>query len=197
MTMDESKGAATMNGVRPSAALRRASGRDRADWFALMDAWGAVGRPYREIADWLTVEQGLSAWWAQKLIVEYEQFRGVRKPGVRRDGTFSVGVSRTIAASVERAYAAFIDPDLREQGLPGVTLHLRTARPGRAARFDWEGGATRIGVTFAANGEGRCDVAVEHERLPRRQDADEARASWKDRLGTLKTLLETGENQAR
>ena len=162
-----------------------------------MDAWGAVGRPYREIADWLTVEHGLSAWWAQKLIVEYEELRGVRKPGVRRDGTFSVGVSRSIAAPVERVYAAFLDPDVRSRWLPGVELRVRTARPNRAARFDWEDGATRIGVTFAATGEGRCDVAVEHERLQSREDADRAKASWKDRLGTLKGLLETGEKQAR
>jgi uncharacterized protein YndB with AHSA1/START domain len=197
MTVEDSKRAAPTSGVRPSPALRRASGRDRAEWFELMGAWGAVGRPYREIADWLTVEHGLSAWWAQKLIVEYEQLRGVRKPGVRRDGSFSVGASRSIAAPVERAYAAFIDPGIRERWLPGVELRVRTARPDRAARFDWEDGATRIGVTFAASDQGRCDVAVEHERLKSRVDADQAQAFWKDHLGTLKGLLETGEKPVR
>ena len=181
---------------KTSAALRSATGRDYAEWYAALDAWGAPGRDYRTIADWL-IGQGASAWWAQKLIVEYEQLRGVRKPGVRRDGTFSVGVSRSIAAPVERAYAAFIDPEVRQRWLPGVELRVRTARPSSAARFDWEDGATRIGVTFAANGEGRCDVAVEHERLPSRADADRAQAFWKDHLGTLKGLLETGEKPVR
>ena len=195
--MDESKRPATTSCVRPSAALRRASGRDRAEWFALMDAWGAVGRPYREIADWLTVEHGLSAWWAQKLIVEYEELRGVRKPGVRRDGTFSVGVSRSIAAPVERAYAAFLDPDVRSRWLPGVELRVRTARPNRAARFDWEDGATRIGVTFAATGESRCDVAVEHERLRSREDADRVAGLLEGPPGDSQGAAGDGEKPAR
>src|SRR5687768_10137378 len=38
-------------GPRPSAALRRSTGRDRGEWFAVLDEWGAGGRPYREIAD--------------------------------------------------------------------------------------------------------------------------------------------------
>jgi hypothetical protein len=53
----------------------------REEWFAVLDQWGAAGRPYREIASWLTGEHGLSAWWAQKLIVEYEQARGIRGQG--------------------------------------------------------------------------------------------------------------------
>ena len=61
----------------------------------MLDAWGAAGRPYREIADWLTGQHDLSNWWAQKLIVEYEQARGLRPPGVRPDGTFEVSASKT------------------------------------------------------------------------------------------------------
>jgi hypothetical protein len=177
--------------VRSSESLRRASGRDRAEWFALMDEWGAAGRPYREIADWLTGEQGLSKWWAQKLIVEYEQARGIREPGVRRDGTFSVGVTRSMSVPVGRAFAAFTDPDLRARWLPGVEVRERTSIPDRSARFDWDDGATRVSVSFFATGEGRCDVAVEHERLPSTQAADRTKAFWREHLATLKTLLET------
>jgi len=41
-------------------AVRRATGRDRAEWFALLDAWGAPGRRYREIADWVMGEHDVS-----------------------------------------------------------------------------------------------------------------------------------------
>jgi hypothetical protein len=70
---------------KSSPALLSATGRDYAEWFQLLDAWGAPGRGYREIADWL-VGQGFSDWWAQKLIVEYEQDRGLRQPGARTGG---------------------------------------------------------------------------------------------------------------
>ena len=59
----------------------------------------AVGRPYREIAQWLTDQHGVSAWWAQKIAVEYEQERGVRDPGAGPDGTFAAGASKTVAAA--------------------------------------------------------------------------------------------------
>src|SRR3954468_15062666 len=102
----------TTNETRTETGLRRATGRGYQQWFAALDAWGAVGRPYREIAQWLTAAHGVSAWWAQKLIVEYEQARGVRQPGVRPDGTFAVGASKTIAVPVDRLTTAFTDADL-------------------------------------------------------------------------------------
>ena len=36
--------------------VERATGRDRDGWFNELDNWGAVGRSYREIFDWLTGE---------------------------------------------------------------------------------------------------------------------------------------------
>jgi hypothetical protein len=177
--------------IRSSQGMQRGTGRDRDEWFAVLDDWGAVGRPYREIADWLTDHHRLSSWWAQKLIVEYEQARGVRDPGVRPDGTFSAGASKTVAAPVERAFAAFVDPQVRERWLPGVTLRERTSRPGRSARFDWQDGETRLNVGFIAEGGSKSQVAVEHERLPDAEAAQRMKVYWRERLAELKTLLES------
>src|SRR5918996_3431446 len=105
-------------GTRSSeTGVRRATGRDRDEWFALLDAWGAAGRPFREIADWLTGEHDLSGWWAQKLIVEYEQARGLRPAGLRPGGTFSVTASKTVGVPVERLFEAFADARLRRSWL--------------------------------------------------------------------------------
>lgn len=95
-----------LTGSKASGALRSQTGRDYGEWFQLLDDWGARGRPYREIADWLTSTHGISEWWAQKLIVEYEQLRGIRQPGVRRDATFTGGASKTVTASVDRLFEA-------------------------------------------------------------------------------------------
>jgi hypothetical protein len=139
---------------RPSAALVKATGRDRSEWFAALDAWKAGGRPYREIADWLTVEHRVSAWWAQKLIVEYEEARGLRDPGIRRDGTFEVGATRTVAAPVDRLVAAFVDPEIRDRWLPGAVMRQRASEPSQPLRFDWQDGPSRLSVTF--RGRRRC-----------------------------------------
>jgi uncharacterized protein YndB with AHSA1/START domain len=175
---------------RSSAALRRSTGRDRDEWFALLDTWGAGGRPYREIADWLTGEHGVSSWWAQKLIVEYEQARGLRDAGVRPDGTFAGGASKTIAVPVKRVFDAFVDPGLRERWLPGVVLRERTSQAGRSARFDWDDAASRVNVTFAALSDAKSQVAIEHDHLPDARAAAERKVFWRERLTTLKALLE-------
>lgn len=178
---------------RASEALRRASGRDRAEWFALLDGWGAPGRPYREIAAWLTDEHELSRWWAQKLIVEYEQARGLRDPGARSDGTFAVSATTTVAVSTECLFEAFVDADLRERWLPDASMIERASRPGRSVRFDWTDGGSRVNVDFTAKGEDRSQVAVQHERLPEAKVAEQTKAYWRGRRAALKALLEGTE----
>ena len=175
---------------RSSAALRRSTGRDRGEWFAMLDTWSAGCRPYREIADWLTGEHGVSSWWAQKLIVEYEQARGLRDAGVRPDGTFAGGASKTIAVPVEHVFDAFVDASIRGRWLPGAELRERTSQTGRSARFDWGDGASRVNVTFAALGDAKSQVAIEHDHLPDAQAAAEQKAYWRERLSALKDMLE-------
>jgi hypothetical protein len=174
-----------MNGVQ------RATGRDRDAWFALLDEWGATGRPYREIADWLTGEHDLSKWWAQKLIVEYEQARGVRPPGVRRDGTFEVTASKTVAVPVERLFDAFVDTRRRRKWLTDGRMSLRVSQPGRSARFGWEDGSTLVSVEFAGKGPTKATVAVAHQKLPDADEAEVTKARWKERLADLKSFLES------
>lgn len=171
--------------------VRRATGRDRAEWFALLDAWGASGRPFREIADWLTGEHGLSKWWAQKLIVEYEQARGIRPPGVRPDGTFEVSATKTVAVPVERLFDAFVNARQRRKWLPDGRMSLQTSQPGRSARFDWEGGPTRVNAGFSDKGPSKSSVTVAHDRLTQADEAATTKAMWRKRLTELKSLLES------
>lgn len=132
--------------------VRRGTGRGRQEWFALLDEWGAAGRPFREIAAWLTGEHDLSKWWAQKLIVEYEQARGLRPPGVRPDGTFEVSASKTMAVPVESVFDAFVNTRQRKKWLTDGRMSLRNSQPGRSARFDWEDGSTRVNVASSTKG---------------------------------------------
>jgi len=175
---------------RSDTGVRRATGRGRDEWFTVLDASGARGRPYREIAKWLTDKHGISNWWAQKLIVEYQQARGLRAPGVRRDGTFTVTASKTLSVPGKRAFEAFVNARLRKRWLPSAVMHKRTSQPGRSVRFDWKDGATRVNVTITTS-KGKSQAAVEHQRLPDSETAGRIKAFWRDRLIALKTLLES------
>ncbi|MEX2553243.1 MAG: DUF4287 domain-containing protein [Actinomycetota bacterium] len=171
--------------------VRRATGRERAEWFALLDEWDAAGRSYREIADWLTGKHDISKWWAQKLIVEYEQARGLRPPGIRPDGTFEVSATKTMAVPIESVFDAFVDTRQRNKWLVNGELSLRTSQPGRSARFDWEDGSTRVNVSFIDKGPSKSTVAVAHEGLADAGDAETMKTMWKERLTELKSFLES------
>lgn len=175
---------ATVDGVR------KGTGRTREEWFTLLDERGAAERGYRDSAGWLVAEHGLTRWWAQKLVVEYEQARGVRAPGIRRDGTFEVTASKTVAAPVERVYEAFVDGRRRRAWLTDGRMSPTSARPGRSARFEWDGGDSRVAVDFAPKGDARCTVGVAHGRLLDAAAAEAAKAQWKDRLRALASYLE-------
>ena len=170
--------------------VRKATGRGREEWFALLDAWGAAGRQYREIADWLTGTQGLSNWWAQKLIVEYEQARGLRPPGIRPDGTFEVSASKTVAVPAATLVEAFLDPARRERWLPGSDMRQHGSDTGRSLRST--GGRRLTGDRdVTAAGETKSHVVVQHQRLPDAGSAGEMKTYWRERLAALKTLLES------
>jgi Domain of unknown function (DUF4287) len=172
-------------------AVRRGTGRGRDEWFALLDEWGAAGRQYRAIADWLMDEHDVSKWWAQKLIVEYEEARGLRPPGVRPDGTFEVSASKTVAVPVKRLFEAFVDTRQRNKWLRDGRMSLRTSQPDRSARFNWENGPTRVKVDFIDKGRAKSMVAVAHERLADADEAETAKVLWKERLAELKSFLES------
>jgi uncharacterized protein YndB with AHSA1/START domain len=170
--------------------VRRATGRDRDEWFSLLDAWGAADRDHRAIAAWIRGEHGVDNWWAQTLTVDYEQARGIRPPGGSRDGTFAVSVSKAVAVPARRLFNAFVDANLRKRWLPGAVLRERTSQPGRSARFDWEDGDTRVVVGFTRKAQAKSQVALLHERLPNTRAANRMKAYWRERLAALKALLE-------
>jgi hypothetical protein len=167
------------------------TGRPYSEWFAELDAWGATGVPHKQIAAWLRNERGVPDWWAQNITVEYERARGLRAVGQGRDGLFSVGAAKTIAVPVEELYAAVTDPRRREEWLPGVHLRERTTTPHRTARFDWGEGSTRVVVGFDRKDDGKAHVAIQHEKLPDSESAATMKAFWRERMSTLKTVLES------
>jgi hypothetical protein len=163
-------------------AVSKRTGKDREEWFALLDEWGASDRTHKEIARHLNVEHGVPGWWAQMLTVDYERARGLRAKHERPEG-FSVSATKTVGVAVEPLYAAFM-------ALRDVDLELRTAQPGKSARFDADGGRTRVVAYFEAKGAGKSSVTVQLEKLADAEEAKRKQAAWRERLAGLKEVLE-------
>lgn len=171
-------------------SMVKATGRTHAEWFALLDAWGATDHTHTEIARWLGDEQGVQAWWTQNVTVAYERARGMRARHQMADG-FSVSVTRTVGVGTERALAAFTDPDLRDRWLPDAPLQPRPTRAALTRRFDWADPPSRVVVTVAGKAADKTVVNVAHEKLPDAETGDRIKTAWRGWLGALKSVVES------
>jgi hypothetical protein len=170
--------------------IKEATGRQWEQWFSILDRWGARDKKHGETAEFLMAEHDVEGWFAQAITVGYERARGMRLKHQQADG-FSVSASKTIAVPVDVLFDAFVNSRRRKKWLTDGAMSLRTSQPGRTARFNWEDGSTRVNVSFEDKGPSKSTVVVAHEKLPDADEAETAKASWRERLADLKSWLES------
>lgn len=165
------------------------TGKKWDEWFSILDEWGAREKKHGETATYLSEEHSVPGWWAQAITMWYERSRGLRLKHQQADG-FTVYASKTISVPAEVVFDAFVNPESRQVWLADGPMSLRTAQRPRTARFDWEDGSTRVSVSFDSKGPAKTTVAVAHERLPDPDEAELAKAAWRERLTVLKKVVE-------
>lgn len=170
------------------ASVRRATGKVWDDWFRILDAWGGTDQTHTEIARHLSSDLGVDGWWAQNVTVGYERARGMRAQNQRPDG-FTVSVTKTFPVDAERLHRAFAEARQRNRWLERGTLTLRTATAPRSARFDFEGGSSRVAVFLTPKGEAKSTASIQHERLADTSEVERMRAFWRQRLAELGRTL--------
>lgn len=178
-------------GIRTNdEAVLENTGNGYGHWFALLDKWGAKDKGHTAMARWLVEDHGVPGWWAQHLTVAYEQNRGLRAPGQRLDGTYSISASKTVNAPVKQLFKTFVDDGARQHWLGDARMEIKTVRPDVSVTARWEDGPTRITVSFIGKEPTKSQIALAHERIPDAQQADELKAFWRERLTILKKNLE-------
>src|SRR5262245_32516897 len=90
------------------AAVAAKTGKTWPEWVAVLDDAGCRDMTHQRIVALLSDRHGLPAWWRQMVTNGYEKLIGRRRKGETGAG-FQIGASKTIAAPVERLYAAFTD----------------------------------------------------------------------------------------
>ncbi|HEU4888511.1 MAG TPA: hypothetical protein VFV49_11525, partial [Thermoanaerobaculia bacterium] len=93
-------------------AVKKATGRDWAEWVKTLDAARANEKPHREIAEYVK-SLGTPDWWSQGVTVGYERVRGLRDKGQRRGGSYEASKSRTFAVPIGTLYAAVANASKR------------------------------------------------------------------------------------
>jgi hypothetical protein len=179
--------------ARPSdEAVARATGRDWATWFAALDDEGAHDLDHPVLVRLLDERFELaSGWWQQTVAVAWEQHVGRRRPGQVADGTWQLGVRRTVP--VPRATAWHL---VRDRLLDSDEhFEVRSERVNQRLRLRCEGPVLPAGSTLqvtlseAARG---TTIGVHHEGIPDEQRRNELRDAWRRRLEQLRGDIAAG-----
>ena len=171
------------------AAVKAKTGKVLAEWFRILDRVGAKKRPHKEIVKYLKEIEKVPSWWCQMVTVEYERARGLRELYQKSDGLFATSASRTLNAPLARVYKAWADETQRAEWLPNGKMEVTTATTDKSIRAAWDGNKSRLNVGFYGKGAGRCQVALDHEKLRSAAERAKMKKYWLDALGRLEEFL--------
>ena len=166
------------------AAVKAATGKDWAGWFALLDGANATAMSHAQIAAYLGREQGVSSWWSQMVANCYERERGLREKHQMPNG-YQVSVSRTMETPLARLYEAWSDSASRDRWLAEGALVVRKATPEKSVRLTWVDGRTSVEAYFYPKGVARSQVTVQHSKLASAGDGERMKAYWREALDRL------------
>jgi hypothetical protein len=168
-------------------AVKRATGKDWAEWLKVLDKEGAKKLGHREIVEIVSGKYGVGPWWQQMVTVGYERARGLREVHETATG-FVANASRTIAVPVDELSEAWSDGRRRAKWL-GVKAVARKTTSKKSMRFDWPDG-TQVLVTCDPKGDAKSVVTIEHSKLSGAKDVAARKVFWKETLAKLKESLE-------
>lgn len=178
-----------------SDAVQAKTGRNWAEWIAVLDKAGARKWPHKEIAAFVHSEFDIPGWWSQMVTVGYEQAKGLRVAHQTARG-FEGSASKTVAVPVAKLYKAWIDPKIRDKWLVGAKkMVIRKATPNKSIRITWTDGKTSVQVGFYPKGNGKSQVAVQHTKLESAKEVETMKKCWKGALDRLDATLTSNDQK--
>ena len=159
-------------------AVKRATGRDWAEWLKLLDKAGAKTKSHKEIAAIVSEKYGAPPWWSQMVTVTYERERGLREVHQTAAG-YVANVSRTFNVPVGELFETFRRAAKKEK------YGERKATAPKSLRLTAPDD-TSVEVGFYAKGDSKSSVAVQHSKLTSQKDVAKRKEYWREVLGKLK-----------
>ncbi len=191
------------------AAVRKATGKDWDEWFAVLDSEGADALPHKQIARLLNDKGYIaSSWWCQTVTVAYEYARGKRVVGRTESAGFEIGVQKTLPLTPAQAWDLLTQPEglalwlgtvpcLRwEKGAAFATAEgtrgeIRSFTPGKHLRLTWQpphfATPSTLQVSLTPGGK-KTALRFHQENLPSAEAREQMRAHWRDVFQKLAEL---------
>jgi hypothetical protein len=173
-------------GMSDEAVLKK-TGKTWEEWFAVLDRAGGKQMSHQEVANHLYTVEKIDGWWSQMVTVGYERERGKRVKHQSAAG-FQVSASRTLPVAVDRLFKSFSDARSRSRWFKDAPLEITKANPGKNIRARWEGESS-LEIRFVAKGTAKCQVTVDHTRLPDARAAAKMKKFWGGKLQDLAEVV--------
>lgn len=187
-----SKSSAQKRNIITDKLVVEKTGKAMEEWFLLIDKKGGAQLTYKDVYPIVSSIKGLEPLgeWNQNLLATtYSWSRGLRERG-EKEGSFEIGVSKTIGVPLETLYISFIDEKIRAKWLGKEKISIRKATENKSARITWSDGITSLSVDFYRKGEAKAQIVVQHQKIKTAKDAEELKLFWGEKLEKLKVLLE-------
>lgn len=169
-------------------ALVKATGKDRKEWFAILDSAKIDRKNHKEIVGFLKENYNLSPWWRQMLTVIYEQEKGYRKIHQMKEG-FQISKSRTFNFDVADIYKSWTNKRSRNVWLKDPEIEIRKANENKSLRITWSDKESDLDVYFYPKENGKTQLVVNHKNLKSPKDAERMKKYWAENIDNLKNYL--------
>lgn len=169
------------------AKVKAATGKGWMGWFVILNNANASTMPRKEIAQ-LLHGKGCPGWWSQMIAVEFERARGGRKKNERAGGTFAVNVTKVMAVSLPKLFAAAVNEKARKTWFPPGAFEETSKTKDKYWRGKWKTDR-KLEFGFYAKGDGKSQIALEIRQLPSEADVEKERSAWKKAMVKLSALL--------
>ncbi len=191
------------------ASCKAATGKTIQEWFSEIDSIGGVSIGRRAVLEHMYGKYKVDVWWIATINWLYEAHKGAMEKDGRGKG-FNICVTKTIAAPLEKLYAAWTDDALLSKWFGEATKAdvsdggsysnndgdcgtYKRVRPNKDLRFTWENPVhepSLVDVTFTDKGNGKTYLLVNLDRVQSRHEADGLRRAWGEAVDRLKALVE-------
>ncbi len=169
-------------------AVRKATGKNWGQWFAILDKAGAQKMAHPEIARLVHSKHKCPSWWSQMVTVQYERARGKREVHETVSG-FHAGRSITLGVPIGKVFDAWQDLSARRRWLQDPDFTVRKAQVNKSMRITWGDGKTNVEAMFYPKGAKKSLVTVDVTKLGSANDVAKWKLYWGGALGKLKTIL--------
>lgn len=165
--------------------VKKATGKTWPQWFNLLDRVPKT-KTHTERAAWLYQHHLKKGWWAQMVVVTYEQARGLRKIHQTSTG-FQISANKTVPISIGQLYRWWTTK--RSRWLKVRGMKITSATKNKYLHFAWPGGS-RLDVGFYAVGKSKSTVSLGHTKLKNATAAKKMKVWWKKQLTRLADAIE-------